>query len=419
MHQLKKIGAIGGAISLALCWPLAVGQIGHNVITDSISQLNSQSVQAEIVQYDRGYLSSQVKTRYVVTDPVLVQQLALDGLPSEYVVDSQVQHGLFSLKANSVLENMDDLPLTLDTVTQLNGNTDYSLKLENWHQANDGAMMSITPSELKGHVTVLGELTYKLSIPSVEVDFNSGEKFLVSGIEGVGDGKMQNLFWLGEQEIKIGDMSLLDESQNPIVAMKNAQYRFSTSLTELSERVNSQHIIQIENIKSTEGDVDNFAMDLEFGDLDMTSFEYLVSLYKNNPQLTPEQIESAIPYVDTLFAKGFHLTMNNLSMTLEQNGKFESHWRVAVPEGTENITQNPDAIIPALTGNLDTYISDELLLHYPLISEAVEEATLNEFVEKTEQGYQVKADLKEGNLVFSNGQQIPLLALLLPIMVQQ
>lgn len=419
MHQLKKIGAIGGAISLALCWPLAVGQIGHNVITDSISQLNSQSVQAEIVQYDRGYLSSQVKTRYVVTDPVLVQQLALDGLPSEYVVDSQVQHGLFSLKANSVLENMDDLPLTLDTVTQLNGNTDYSLKLENWHQANDGAMMSITPSELKGHVTVLGELTYKLSIPSVEVDFNSGEKFLVSGIEGVGDGKMQNLFWLGEQEIKIGDMSLLDESQNPIVAMKNAQYRFSTSLTELSERVNSQHIIKIENIKSTEGDVDNFAMDLEFGDLDMTSFEYLVSLYKNNPQLTPEQIESAIPYVDTLFAKGFHLTMNNLSMTLEENGKFESQWRVAVPEGTENITQNPDAIIPALTGNLDTYISDELLLHYPLISEAVEEATLNEFVEKTEQGYQVKADLKEGNLVFSNGQQIPLLALLLPILVQQ
>ncbi|UUM31554.1 YdgA family protein [Vibrio japonicus] len=419
MHQLKKMGAIGGAISLALCWPLAVGQIGHNVINDSISQLNSQSIQAEIVQYDRGYLSSQVKTRYVITDPILAQQLALDGLPSEYVVNSQVQHGLFSLTAASVLENMDDLPLTLNTVTQLNGNTDYSLKLENWHQANDGAMMSITPSELSGHVTVLGELTYKLTIPSIEVDFNSGEKFLVSGIEGSGDGKMQSLFWLGQQEIKIGDMSLLDESQTPIVAMKNAQYRFSTSLTEVSERVNSQHIINIENVQSTQGDVDKFAMDLEFGDLDVTSFEYLVGLYKNNPQLTPEQIESAIPYIDTLFAKGFHLTMNNLSMTLEENGQFESQWRVAVPEGTENISKNPDAIIPALTGNLDTYISDELLLHYPLISEAVEEATLNEFVEKTEQGYQVKADLKEGNLVFSNGQQIPLLALLLPIMIQQ
>lgn len=419
MHQLKKMGAIGGAISLALCWPLAVGQIGHNVINDSISQLNSQSIQAEIVQYDRGYLSSQVKTRYVITDPILAQQLALDGLPSEYVVNSQVQHGLFSLTAASVLENMDDLPLTLNTVTQLNGNTDYSLKLENWHQANDGAMMSITPSELSGHVTVLGELTYKLTIPSIEVDFNSGEKFLVSGIEGSGDGKMQSLFWLGQQEIKIGDMSLLDESQTPIVAMKNAQYRFSTSLTEVSERVNSQHIINIESVQSTQGDVDKFVMDLEFGDLDVTSFEYLVGLYKNNPQLTPEQIESAIPYIDTLFAKGFHLTMNNLSMTLEENGQFESQWRVAVPEGTENISQNPDAIIPALTGNLDTYISDELLLHYPLISEAVEEATLNEFVEKTEQGYQVKADLKEGNLVFSNGQQIPLLALLLPIMIQQ
>ncbi|KOO10999.1 hypothetical protein AKJ18_31375, partial [Vibrio xuii] len=153
MHQLKKIGAIGGAVSLALCWPLAVGQIGHNVIRDGISHLNTQSVQAEIIQYDRGYLSSEVKTRYTVTDPDLAQQLALDGLPSEYVVSSHVQHGLITLKATSVLENMDDLPLTLSTVTQLNGNTDYTLKLDNWHQANDGAMMSMTPSELKGHVT--------------------------------------------------------------------------------------------------------------------------------------------------------------------------------------------------------------------------------------------------------------------------
>lgn len=418
MHQLKKIGAIGGAVSLALCWPLAVGQIGHNVIRDGISHLNTQSVQAEIIQYDRGYLSSEVKTRYTVTDPDLAQQLALDGLPSEYVVSSHVQHGLITLKATSVLENMDDLPLTLNTVTQLNGNTDYTLKLDNWHQANDGAMMSMTPSELKGHVTVLGEITYDLTIPSVEVDFNSGEKFLLAGIEGTGDGRIQNGFWLGSQDATIADMSLLDTSQSPIVAMKNAQYQFSSSLTETTERVSSQHVIGIESLETSQGNVDNFAMDVEFGDLDQKSFEYLVNLYKDNPQLTPEHIESAIPYVDTLFAKGFHLTMNNLSMTLAEKGQFESQLRVAVPEGTKNITQNPDAIIPALTGNVDTYVSDELLLQFPMISEAVEEATINEFIEKTEQGYQVKAEIKGGNLVFENGQKIPLMALLLPVMMQ-
>ncbi|KOO10308.1 hypothetical protein AKJ18_34910, partial [Vibrio xuii] len=76
------------------------------------------------------------------------------------------------------------------------------------------------------------------------------------------------------------------------------------------------------------------------------------------------------------------------------------------------------AIIPALTGPVDPYVSDELLLQFPMISEAVEEATTNEFIEKTEQGYQVKAEIKGGNLIFENGQKIPLMALLLPVMMQ-
>ena len=50
MKQLRKIGAIGGAISLALCWPLAVGQIGQNAITDGVAKLNNSSNQAEIVE---------------------------------------------------------------------------------------------------------------------------------------------------------------------------------------------------------------------------------------------------------------------------------------------------------------------------------------------------------------------------------
>lgn len=383
-----------------------------------MTHVSHPSVQAEIVKYDRGYLSSEVTTRYVITDPNLVEQLALDGLPSEYLVNSHVEHGLLSLKATSVLDNMDELPLTLNTVTQLNGNTDYSLVLDNWNQANDGAMMSITSSELKGHVTVLGEMTYQLAIPSVEVDFSSGEKLLIAGIEGSGDGRIQSGFWLGEQSLKIADMSVFDTEQSPMVAMKNAQYQFSSALTEATERVSSQHVVSLDSIETEHGNVDKFLMDMELGNLDAKSFEYLVNVYQNNPELTPEDIESVIPYVDTLFAKGFHLTMNNLSVSLADKGNFETKWRVEVPEGTENITQNPDAILPALKGDLDTYVSDELLNLFPMLNQAVQEATANEFVVKKDQGYQVKAELKDGNLVFENGQKLPLLALLLPVMMQ-
>ena len=71
MQKLRKYAAVGGAIVLVLCWPLAVGQIGQNVIQDGVAQMNSDVVKAEIVHYDRGYLSSTVQTRYTIIDPTL------------------------------------------------------------------------------------------------------------------------------------------------------------------------------------------------------------------------------------------------------------------------------------------------------------------------------------------------------------
>ena len=113
MHQLKKYGAIGGAIALALCWPLAVGQIGQNVIKDGVAHLTNESLKAEVISYDRGYLSSEVTTRYTVDDPVLAKELELDGFPTEFIVNSHVSHGLLSLKAESTLEDSERFPLKL------------------------------------------------------------------------------------------------------------------------------------------------------------------------------------------------------------------------------------------------------------------------------------------------------------------
>tara|TARA_Y100001956_G_scaffold81541_1_gene99388 strand:+ start:2826 stop:4094 length:1269 start_codon:yes stop_codon:yes gene_type:complete len=421
MHQLKKYGAIGGAISLALCWPLAVGQIGQNVISDGVDQLNTSSVTAEIVSYERGYLSSEVQTRYTVNDPELIEQLAIDGLPNQFVVNSHISHGLLSLKAHSVLDNMDELPITLDTVTQLNGNTDFTLALDSWHQAtegNDGAMVSITPSRLTGHATVLGEITYDLSIPSIEVDFNSGEKLLIADVKGNGQGRKQNGFWLGEQQISVGDMSVADSAQIELFGMKNAQYDFSSSVEEASQRVSSQHVVGVEDLVTAEGKVDKLSLDLELGDLDSNSFERLLELYQSNPILTAEDIQTAIPYVETLFAKGFYLSMNKMALTLGEKGEFESKWKITVPQGTDNVTQNPAMILPSLTGNLDTFFSNDLVEQYPFIKQGVDEAIVMEFVEQTEKGYQIQAELKDGNLIFPSGQEVPLMALLLPAMMQ-
>lgn len=418
--ELKKIAAIGGAVVLGLCWPLAVGQIGQAVISDGIAHLNSDSIKAEIVEYDRGYLSSTVKTRYTVLDPTLAEQLAVDGLPTEVVLNSHVSHGLFNLKAESVIDNQPELPLTLNTVTQLNGNTDYVLSMANWNQVSegpDGAIVSVTASTLKGHISVLGDLTYQLSVPSVEVDFNSGEKVLLSGLSGQGEGKKINSFWIGEQTLKVAAASILDVDQSQLFSLSDSQYTFTSSFDDVEKTVSSQHVVDLRDLVTVDGGVDSVSIDLAFGGLDSVAFEHLVNLYQNNPMPTNADIDAAVPYVESLFSKGFYLAMNKMAVKLGDESEFESKWQITVPQGTDNVTQNPAMILPALTGDLDTFFSNGLVTQYPFIQQGIDEAMVMELIKETEKGYQIKAELKEGNLVFANGQQIPLMALLLPALM--
>ncbi len=178
MNQLKKYGAIGGAVALVLCWPLAVGQIGQQVVEDGVEQLNNEGIRAEVVSYDRSYLSSVAETRYQVEDLVLKEQLEVDGLPTEIVVKSEISHGLFSLTANSQITNFPDFPLTLKTVTQLNGNTEFELALGSWsyQDQEQKVSMSISPAVATGTATVLGQLTFNANIPSIQLDFENGEQ---------------------------------------------------------------------------------------------------------------------------------------------------------------------------------------------------------------------------------------------------
>ncbi|ANS85305.1 DUF945 family protein [Vibrio scophthalmi] len=419
MQQLKKYAAIGGAIALAFCWPLAVGQIGQNVIQDGVTQMNNDAITAEIVQYDRGYLSSTVQTRYTITDPLLVAQLEADGIPAQIMVDSQITHGLLSISADSEMTNWPDLPLTLHTVTQLNGNTDFEFKLDNWHQVSEGeqgAMLSVTPSTLKGHVTVLGEVSYQLDIPSIEVDFNSGEKLLVSGITGDGEGKQVNSFWIGDQQISLADMAVLDGDQTPLFALKKATYAYSSFMDEQSKRVTTKHNITMADLLMEQDQVSDFEVDFALGDLDAVAFEQLVLAYQNAPMMNADDMQNIIPHVDSLFSNGFYLSMDKLALTIGQ-GEFTSEWKLTVPQGTNDVSRNPMSIMPALQGHIDTFVSNGLVEQYPALQQGVDEGMIMEFVKQTDNGYRAKAELKEGNFVFENGQKVPLMSLLLPLMM--
>ncbi|CAH1535707.1 conserved hypothetical protein [Vibrio jasicida] len=420
MENLKKIGAIGGAISLALCWPLAVGQIGQTIIEDGIANMNDDMVKGEIVEYDRGYLSSVVLTRYTVVDPDIKTQLERDGLPTTFDVTSDLSHGLTSLTADSKLVDADFLPLTMHSKTQLNGNTAFTLDLDSWNYQNDaqGMSLSTSPLQITGDVTVLGDLNYQVSVPSVQVDFENGEEIHLTELTGQGKGKQAKGYWLGEQTFSLQKLDVVDAQLAPMFMIENATYNGNTSLNETGDKLNSKLNLKANQLRLTDGtDVDNFKLDFSIADVDSQSFDQIMSIYQNSPMLDEQEIQTLLPHIDTLFSKGFKLSVNELSLAFGE-GKFRNEWQLSVPEGTDNITQDPMKLMTATSGSLSTYFSDELVDLYPFIQESVDELMVMELIEKKDNGYQLKAQISDGKLKFENGQEFPLIALLMPALMQ-
>ncbi|HHB1595121.1 TPA: DUF945 family protein [Vibrio campbellii] len=420
MENLKKMGAIGGAISLALCWPLAVGQIGQSIIEDGITNMNDEMVKGEVVEYDRGYLSSVVLTRYTVVDPEIKAQLERDGLPTAFDVTSDVTHGLTSLSADSRLVDADFLPLTMHSQTQLNGNTDFTLDLASWNYQNDaqGMHLSSSPAQVKGNVTVLGDLNYQVSIPSVQIDFENGEEIHLTELTGKGKGKQAKGYWLGEQSFSLQKLDIVDAQLAPLFLIENASYSGNTSLNEAGDKLSSKLVLDAKQMRLTDGtDVDNFKLDFAIGDVDSKSFDEIMSIYQSSPMLDEQEIQKLLPHIDALFSKGFSLSVNELSLAFGE-GTFRNEWQLSVPQGTDNITQDPMKLMTATSGSLNTYFSDELVDLYPFIQESVDELMVMELIEKKDDGYELKAQISDGKLKFENGQEFPLIALLMPAMMQ-
>lgn len=420
MNTLKKWAALGGAVSLAVCWPLAVGQIGQSIIEDGIAKLDSQSLKAEIISYQRGYLSSVVTTRYTIIDPVIAEQFEADGLPVEFEMRSDLTHGLTSLDAQSSLLGVETLPLTISSTTQLNGNTDFTIAMDSWNLQSEveGVSVSTAPMSVSGRATVLGDLNFEFDVPSIQVDFESGEELHVSSFKGTGQGKQQNGYWLGKQDIQMGELQLSDVDAQPIFGLYQSRYLGNTQLDAKGERLESQLSFKTNKLLMSDGnEAQSLNLDFSLKNLDRQAFDQVMAIYQNSPVLTEEDLGKILPHIDTLFDKGFAIAIDNLSMTLGE-GKFENQWHLQIPQGTDKITQDPMKIITAMQGDVHTYFSNELVTQYPFIQEGVDELLVMELLEQIEGGYQLKADIKEGKLVFENGQAFPLFSLLMPAMMQ-
>ncbi|MDB1123952.1 DUF945 family protein [Vibrio algarum] len=419
MQQLKKYGAIGGALVLVACWPLAVGQIAQNVLKDAIGSLNSSELSAEVVNYDRGYLSAVASTKYIIKDPALKEQFLLDGLPTEFTLKHNIKHGLIRVATDTNLIDFDELPATLTTITQLNGNTEFALNIENVNYDvpdSSGTSLYLAASQISGSATVLGELDLEFKFPALQVHFDTGESINVSSITGYAKGKKVNGFWHGEQQVNITDSAMLSPDGSVHTSATDFSYKFSSSTNETGERLDTNHIVKAGNVVTSDGELNNLNVDFSIGHLDKVAFEGLVGLYQSNPTVDETVLGQSLPLIDKLFNQGFQIALNNLDLTLGA-GQFTSKWLLEVPQGTTGVSQDFSKVITVLTGNLNSYVSNGLVETYPYLQEGIDEMVIMEIMQPTDDGYTIDATISDGNLEFASGQKIPLVAMFMSMMM--
>ncbi|MEF1342231.1 DUF945 family protein, partial [Vibrio rotiferianus] len=122
--------------------------------------------------------------------------------------------------------------------------------------------LSSSPAHITGNVTVLGDLNYQVSVPSVQIDFENGEEIHLTELSGEGKGKQAKGYWLGEQSFALEKLDVVDSTLSPMFLIENANYSGKTSLNETGDKLSTNLVVGAQKMRLTDGtDVDSFKLD--------------------------------------------------------------------------------------------------------------------------------------------------------------
>jgi uncharacterized protein YdgA (DUF945 family) len=416
MKQLKRVAAVGGAISIALCWPLAVGSIGQNAITDGIVNFKDGFVSSDLVHYDRGYLTSTVETVVTVKDPAVADQLVSEGYPKAFTLVTLVKHGLFGITTQSKLKDYEQIPLTLDADIDVTGKGSFALNLDKWiyrnERAPDAMTFTLDPAVVSGTITKDKHADYEISLPSVRVTSDNGEQLLVSNVTGHGSGSKPQGFWLGGGTLNIAALEMKNAEHQSLLTMENLAYTMTSAVDQVKSRYTSTSKITLQHALSNDGEISNAVLNIVLGDVDNTSLETLAAVAQSAQ--APEAGEQVASSIDQLFTRGFYFNIDPVSFEMKQ-APLSLSLKLAIPEGTDHVTQNVFKLNSALTGSIDLTMAKALAPMIPALGEGMDELVIQEMAVENDTDFSVKASIKDGNIEFANGLKVPLFTALMPL----
>ncbi|PKF49737.1 DUF945 family protein [Enterovibrio nigricans] len=428
-----KYAAIGGAVSLALIWPFASGHVGESVYDREVQNLQSPYVSIEKVTYDRGYLSSQVKT-LVNLKGQIKDDFEAEGLPTTYIFDSEVSHGFLSLGTTTTLEMtpeikavtdllwpMGESPVEFKTETSVFGDTEYSANLKAIKASDDDFSLTTTPLAMAGTVDKDGNNVFSMSWPSVDMaSDDSGEKLSIKDVTGTGTGYMlDGEVWIGKQTFNVAT-ALFDDALGTVITLNNISADMGSNVsadTEKSADADSENVRRLDNKslvsvgKLTVSDVftiDNFKLGVSINDLDYHSILSLSTMSNTmGDEPTDQEIADMAAALDTLVERGLGLEIQPLELDAPE-GHVDASFDLTLAPGAANATQDIGAMINKLTGNLNITVPSAYVEAAPQLAPMINNLEEYGFISQGNEGVKLSAKIEGEEAVSPSGERMPL-----------
>lgn len=435
-----KSGAIAGAIALAVAWPFAIGQIGQTTIERELDNLpESTNWLVDTVSYQRGYLSSEMITRVSLIGEMKTE-FASNGLPTSFDLLSHLDHGLLGIsglssiqmtpelkKWTEILWTSDISPLSIKTYFSVLGSVKFDAILAAIDRKRDDSSLTSSPLYFTGEVDKSGNTHYKISIPLVDAVNKHGETLFVKDFISTGNGKMQDHFWIGQQDILVATVGV-DDANGRKMTINNFAIEVNNNLKNQQENINSvasaapllldnSSVFSFQQLTvSNEFVLNNFTVGLHLSGIDYASLVVLLqALTAFGESATTNALSTLIQALDSVVNKGLDVNINPIAVSTPQ-GPVNANLHVGVAAGIFDVNQNINALTAGLQGNVFVDVPSVYLRNVPAISAALDNFARYGFVSETENRVTLTMKIEHDHALSPNGKKVPISTLIMDMM---
>ncbi|KKD59567.1 hypothetical protein RN22_15425 [Grimontia sp. AD028] len=433
-----KYAAVAGAVAIAVLWPFATGQIGQSQYEAEVEKAKSPYMAVENVSYDRGYLSSNVVTKFSLTGSTKTVYEE-EGLPTSFTVLSEIDHGFLSISSISIIDMTPELkalsevlwpsgesPITLVSETSIFGDTQFDLTVRAMDGGDEEIKIVTSPANVSGSADKDGNIVYQMEMPSVELSGVEGEKFTFTEITGSGQGKMVDEMWVGQQLMNAKTVSLTDLTgmaatvTNLGLDVRNEMDATNgdvATATPEELRITSKNTVSFQNLDVPETiELNNFKLGVNFKDLDYTAMLTLAEKADSlNAEPTDEDMMQLATSLDGLVESGMTFELLPLEVDTPE-GRVDAKFDLTVEPGLGSVTQNFGALMSKLKGNLLVNVPAAYVHGVPPISASLNNLEPYGFISESENGVTLEAKIEGDQAVSPTGERIPIGLLMMMFM---